>query len=780
MPAPATIDAFLDMVRRSNQVDPDRLEACLRTVQAGEGLPDQPRKLAARLVREGLLTTFQAEQLLLGKYKGFTLAGYRLLDRLGQGGTGTVYLAEHELMRRRVAIKVLPANPTDGPAVVERFLREARAAATLDDPNIVRAFDFRQEGQVYLLIMEFVDGMSLHEVMVRQGPLPFGQAADYIRQAALGLQHAHEANLVHRDVKPANLLVDRNGTVKLLDLGLVRAAPEGGESVTRKYDDGMVMGTADYLAPEQALNLHDVDHRADLYSLGATFYALLAGQAPFQAGTVTQKLLWHQMREPTPIESSRPDMPPEMAEILRRMMAKDPEERYPHAIDVAIALEPFCQGPWPPQIDAPGTGSKVRPPTSSFPRTPSGPRTPRSKERIAPPRPAPWPAADEDTADPVSPTERLDKPVPNIKLPARRGTGWWIAVVCGSILPLLLLLVGGGGLAWYLLQGPKPVVERVRQEDSEPAPAPTAPPPLPAVVGEICALDGRAGGVWSVAFSPDGALVLAAGADKNMHLWDVGTRTEKAKWPGHGGAVNLAAFSRDGHLALSASEDGTARLWTVGLGKDLARYAGQHQGRVWGAAFSTDEREVVTCGQDGKVVLWETPTGKAIRPIPGHTAAVHGLAIRPGPGRREVVTASLDKSARLFNLDKGNEIRKCEDGSPGYTCVACTPDGRYALLGGKDAVVRLWDLDSGKVDHRFTGHKGEVGVVALAPNGKYFLSASTDKTIHLWSLQPRQMLHTFPGHTNAVTGLAFTPAGRHFASSSLDGTVRIWGLPPTP
>src|SRR4051812_10747226 len=335
MPAPATIDDFLDVVRKSNQLDVVRLDAYLDERRQKDTLPPDPRKLAALLIRDGLLTNFQAEQFLQGKYKGFHVGGYRILERLGSGGTGTVYLAEHEVMKRRAAIKILPPQLANAPAILERFRREAQAAAVLDHPNIVRAYDFRHEGSVHFLVMEYVEGPNLEDVMHRKGPLPVAAACDYARQAAVGLQHAHEAGLVHRDVKPANLLVDGTGTVKLLDLGLARFAPNGAESVTKKFDENMVMGTADYLAPEQALSLHDVDHRADVYSLGATLYALLAGEPPFHAGTITQKLLWHQMRDPTPLTRRRPDVPEEVCEVVARMMAKTADERYASCAEVA-------------------------------------------------------------------------------------------------------------------------------------------------------------------------------------------------------------------------------------------------------------------------------------------------------------------------------------------------------------------------------------------------------------------------------------------------------------
>jgi serine/threonine protein kinase len=351
MPSPTTIDEFVDLVRRSKVVDDKRLTPYLERLKAAGPLPPTPGQLAGLMVRDGLLTHFQAEQFLLGKWRRFTIGKYKVLERLGSGGMGSVYLCEHTLMRRRVALKVLPTAKAGDPAALERFFREARAVAALDHPNIVRAYDIDQEDNLHFLVMEHVDGSNLQEIIKKTGPMDPIRAAHYMCQAALGLQHAHEsAGLVHRDIKPGNILVDRNGIVKILDMGLARFFHDEEDNITKKYDEN-VLGTADYLAPEQALNSHDVDIRADIYSLGATFYFTLTGRTPFAEGTVAQKLIWHQTRQPKPVRSIRPAVPEALVAVIDRMMAKDPGQRFQSPAKVAEALAPFTQSPIPPPPD---------------------------------------------------------------------------------------------------------------------------------------------------------------------------------------------------------------------------------------------------------------------------------------------------------------------------------------------------------------------------------------------------------------------------------------------
>jgi serine/threonine protein kinase len=259
-------------------------------------------------------------------------------------------------MGRKVALKVLPVQQAEDPASLARFYREARAVARLDHPNIVRAHDIDREDKLHFLVLEFVDGCNLHDFVRRNGTLTPARAAHYIRQAALGLQHAHEAGLVHRDVKPGNLLLDRQGTVKLLDMGLVRFFHEDTSAFVKEFEAGYTIGTADYVAPEEIVRDKSsdggVDVRADIYSLGGTFYYLLVGKSPFQDGTTAQKMIWHQVRQPKSLRALRPDVPEGLVQIIERMMAKETVRRYQTPLEVAAALEEYTRVPVLPPSEA--------------------------------------------------------------------------------------------------------------------------------------------------------------------------------------------------------------------------------------------------------------------------------------------------------------------------------------------------------------------------------------------------------------------------------------------
>ena len=330
------VDDFLDLVRRSGLVERDQLKrvALRLKKEAGTGPITDSDFVGRRLVEAGLLSRWQCEKLLEGRHKGFFLGKYKLLDHLGTGGMSSVYLAEHLLMQRRVAIKVLPKARVQDSSYLARFHREAQAAAALDHRNIVRAYDVDNDGDIHYLVMEYVEGRDLLVMVKEDGPLDYPVAVDYIRQAAQGLAHAHQAGLIHRDVKPANLLVEREGVVKILDLGLARFTGEDIASLTVANDEN-VLGTADYLAPEQALDSHGVDGRADIYSLGCSLYYILTGHPPFPEGTLPQRLMMHQREPPPSIREDRADAPEDLVGICLSMMAKKPRDRPQSASEVS-------------------------------------------------------------------------------------------------------------------------------------------------------------------------------------------------------------------------------------------------------------------------------------------------------------------------------------------------------------------------------------------------------------------------------------------------------------
>ncbi len=353
--------ALIDTLRQYQLLSSDKLS---ELPHLANGRCADARTLAKLLGQRGWLTIYQINQILGGLGRNLTMGPYLILDKLGQGGLSQVFKARHAETDWVVALKVIRPEAMADEEGRQQFLREMEAMARLEHPNIVQFCDLDQAGELFYFAMEFVEGTDLGKHVGLSGPLAVGEACDYIRQASLGLQHAHERNLVHRDIKPVNLFLTylpapvtgegrtskkskqvRQPLIKILDWGLASLHYPKGQSnpeLLQTMASGIV-GTADYLSPEQARNHQTVDIRGDIYSLGCTFYFLLTGQAPFPTGTLMQKILQHQQGEPCPVESFREDVPADILGILKRMLAKDPEKRFQTPAAVALALAPFAR-----------------------------------------------------------------------------------------------------------------------------------------------------------------------------------------------------------------------------------------------------------------------------------------------------------------------------------------------------------------------------------------------------------------------------------------------------
>jgi eukaryotic-like serine/threonine-protein kinase len=368
------VDALVEALLQNHLLDSEQ-QGVVSALQTRFG---DSRLLAQELIRRGWLTPYQVNQLFLGRGSELVLGQYVLLERLGEGGMGQVFKARQGSLHRIVALKIIRKEFLKNPRAIPRFLREIQAAAQLSHPNIVRALDAGELAGTYYFAMEYVNGIDLDRLVKQSGPLRVDQAVDFIAQAALGLQHAHEHGMVHRDIKPANLFVSRSpaaekppqgsglmarpgsgnapwGIIKLLDLGLARWHDLDGPNNLTQI--GALMGTPDYIAPEQARNSRTCDVRADLYSLGCTFYFLLTGHVPFPKGSLTEKLYQHQFNEPVPVAEARCQklmedlpsggesraqkllaVPSEVAQAIRKLMAKKPEDRFQSGAELATAL----------------------------------------------------------------------------------------------------------------------------------------------------------------------------------------------------------------------------------------------------------------------------------------------------------------------------------------------------------------------------------------------------------------------------------------------------------
>ena len=722
----------------------------------------KPDGLADALVRRGWLTPFQAEAVRQGRASELVLEQYVLLEPIGSGGMGQVYKARHQVMDRIVAVKLIRHERVASPIAMKRFLREIRAVAKLSHPNIVIAHDARDTGHQLLLAMEYCEGATLSALVRHRGALPAAEACEYTRQAALGLQAAHDAGVVHRDVKPDNLLLTGR-TVKLLDLGLALLwSGDDQPSPSSLTSDGMVLGTPDFMAPEQVGDAGKVGPRADLYGLGCTLYFLLSGSVPFPGGSAFDKATRHRNDEPTSLTGMRPAIDPALAALVAKMMRKDPARRIGSAKEAAQALDAFT---------APTAATLA-----------SGPLSPASET----PTETPWQTVDAGTKSTVSICRRKARPL------------LWIAII-GCILGL------AGGITW---------VVRNRAKDTPSASTPTSKEEPKTPIQQTPAKSWRAGAVlrppvgewnevFAIALHPDESLLAIAGGSfyfpKQPGVVGLFKLPDPTFIPlgTHNAMARLIAFSGEGNTAVSFSgfeldpdkklgehpNLGEVAVWNLkerkqiksesikfdsfdglsvdGAGKTFAisgrwgflqvrrmndlsmvrDLSGQvNEDRITAVALSNDGSLVAGAEPSGRVRIWRVSDGNVIHDwredlptffhrlvFTSDSQRLIGTTATHGRGNAVIIGYDLALDKRAFVL---------EHGFSHIFGMALTADGRTLATGTQEGPIRIWDLvEREKPPIELKGHQSLVRCLCFSRDGKTLISGSSDGTVRLWHAQ---------------------------------------------
>jgi eukaryotic-like serine/threonine-protein kinase len=663
--------------------------------------------------------------------------GYEVIGKLGQGGMGHVYKARQERLNRLVALKIIRKESlSQDPRAVRRFQREAQAAAQLSHPNIIVIYDFNHSGNTYYIAMEYVEGVDLHQLVQDYGPLPMDLATDFILQTACGLQHAHDAGMVHRDIKPSNLMVAlpkseggsikvpsgeaglrtfmQKSLVKILDMGTALLV-HGVDADSAKYtQQGALMGTPDYLAPEQAVDSHAVDIRADLYSLGCTYYYLLTGKPPFGQYPLMKKLMMHQTMLPKPVREFRPEVAAHIEMVVHRLLAKRPEDRYQVPAELIEALTTHQLHTKP--VTLAGSALETRRGTG---RSTPDLETPIPASKFPPGQSQADRAAEAETHrqwGTQSPETPAGSESPRT-IAVLKGDPSWVVAVAFS--PTRNALASGSLLGnirlWAFSKG-KPsnnaAIRAKSQELHSLAYAPnnrTLASGSGALDGVISiwdlaqtapqmklTLEGHRAPVDALAFSADSTLLASGGADKTVRLWDLSEAApcERAIFKGHDDTVKSVAFSPDGKTLASGSLDGTVRLWRRGgmWSRDMVALISADSSPVHAVAYAPDGHTVAFGGLDQMVQVWDVtadnPKRKAV--LQGHTGVVR-LVLFP-PDRKTLASVCDGGRIILWDLESAAKLRDWQLPRLTICSVAFTYDARYLAAGVSDGSVHVFRL----------------------------------------------------------------------------------------
>ncbi len=744
---------------------------------------------------------------------------YRVLGLVGQGGMGAVYRAEHRRMERAVALKVINPALTRNPATVQRFQQEARTAARLHHPNIVTAHDADQAGALHFLVMEHVEGRSLADLIHERGPLPVAEACDYVRQAALGLQHAHEQGMVHRDIKPHNLMVTPSGQVKILDFGLARLArsPEDATdgavaTETALTGAGAIMGTADYIAPEQAADPRAADIRADLYSLGCTLFHLLAGRPPFPDGNVQDKLAKHANDSMPSLAALRPDVPAGLAAVLAQMTAKNPADRYQTPAAVVEALTPFAK----PQTERPrvrkrrpllavallmlAVGAALAGAVVVRVTTERGDIVITTHDKAL-----------ELTVGKGGDIVRIHDP--------RSGQTWEVdtkkyrIAVANEPNGLVVELPGHAPTTLYRRNGelvavidfsgtkPQPMhlptaEELAQRENSldslKPEDVPESvrtyigngdpkksPPELVAVLGDTrFRCSGRPG---PMAFTPDGKQICVSDGMGQIRFLDAATgrlvrQITCAKAP-----HSRMAFSADGRRLAGITANGAFVVIDPETGNLIwqLKPPGAPDPSQAKFAISADGKTILLNVAQGNLQNYDVESGKQL----GAWATEVNVALAVSPDGKAGVAITIAARAWLYNLsmpdDKARAVQRDRDGKvdTGAQRIAYRPDGQGFAIAWSGNEVTSHDRQ-GKLLHTLTAADGELDLLAFTADSKMLLTVNKmgtgETVVDRWDVAGLRKLSTATvpraaGRRDAV----ISPDGKTLAAT-FDNVVLLW------
>jgi WD40 repeat protein/tRNA A-37 threonylcarbamoyl transferase component Bud32 len=685
--------------------------------------------------------------------------GYEILCELGRGGMAVVYKARQAQLERVTALKMILSGAHASAAELARLRAEAKAIACLQHPNIVQIYEVGEHGGLPYLALEFCAGGSLDRKL-RGRPLPPPEAAELVEVVARAVQAAHEKGVIHRDLKPGNILLTADGTPKITDFGLAKRLDS---AVTAS---GSFLGTPSYMAPEQVKGAGTIGPPADVYALGAVLYECLTGRPPFWAPVVADTLLQVLNNEPVPPCLLQPHVPRDLEVICLKGLHKDPARRYASARDLADDLRRFRAG-------LPITARPVSRAERAWRWCRRNPSTAGLLAAVAlvlvlgAAVATALAVVAEGHARRARQNEQAAREEKRLADEQRERAEW---LLYASEIGQSLRAWEANHVrdAWHHLNETRADFRGWEYRY------------LRALfAGNHKTVPAHEGTVTCARFSPDGTRLASGGSDGVVRVWDAAGWQELLALRGTAGPVLSVCFSPDGKRVAAAGEErqdgggeeSTVRVWDAEKGGQPLVLEG-HPQFINAVCFSPDGRYLATASNDRTVRVWDARTGNRRTSLEGHKGVVLSVCFtRDG----QLLSAGADRTVRAWDPRAGGSVELIPLANTGYVTAVCAcPDGKRVVTAGEDGAVRVWDAATGKWLFALRGHAGPVLSVGFSPDGKRLASAGEDRTVRVWGMEDDHEPLVFKGHTMSATAVSFAPDGKHLASAGADGTVRVW------
>ncbi len=675
---------------------------------------------------------------------GQQMGKYRLVQLLAQGGFAEVYLGKHIYLNTQAAIKILYAQLTT--EELGSFGEEARIVASLRHPHIINVLDFDVQNGMPFIVMDYAPNGTLRQRHQKKTILSEATILPYVAQIANALQYAHNRRLVHRDVKPENMLIGYEDEILLSDFGIAVVF-----QTSRAEMEHQVVGTVAYMSPEQFKG--QASPASDQYALAVVIYEWLCGRWPFQ-GSITEIMAQHVNADPPSLRIYNPNVSSTLEQLVLKALSKQPEQRYPTILDFAHAFEAAC----PQKLLILHEPTLMKKEHSSFESHNAETVRAFSSEGCV--------------LEVASSKKRVDR-----ELHYSRRT------LLLGLAGLTTLGLAGSGLVW-LAQA---------SQHTRPGPSTSTATPSPISIGtQLLVYHGHTDAVSAVAWSPpEETYIVSASKDKSVRVWNVSSGADKISYTGHSDVVNTVAWSYDGQHIASAGNDKTVQVWSPNSGANNAVVTYQNHGDIvnsvsWSPNAQT--QYIASASNDKTVRIWKSQDGSDIITYTEHTDAVRAVAWAPSDGKY-IASASADHTVRVWPAPPNpgdpaagsnpTAVVVFQSHSAEVRAIAWSPNSQYIASAGVDNIVFIWyAVTGGNPLITYRGHTAAVNAVSWSPDGTLIASASDDGTVHIWKASDGSHLYSYPGHSigtvNAVYSAIWSYDGTAIASTSADKTVQIW------